>query len=657
MKKITLLLFISMLFLSVLAQDSLNITRLSVWISDSASSYNDCWGYSANGREYAIVGSNWGTHFVDITDPTVPTEVGSFAGRVTGAVWRDFKVYGNYAYGVCDGPGNSSLQIFNLANLPSNIIKVYDEDSLSTRAHNIFIEDDRIYLPSNKRSGSGYALDILSLSNPTAPTLLATMDNSYFGGCSGCLHDIYVKNDTAYCSAGNAGLYIYDLTDPLTPALISSITGYSEQGYNHASWVNEEYGTMVMADETHGTGLKSFDISDITNPTETDVFRSNVGALPHNPFIRGTEAIVSYYHDGVQIFDISNPSNVTQKAFYDTYPDNPGNYSGYQGDWGVYPFFESNNIIASDISYGLFVLGKVNDVFTTETEIEVCPGGIMIVPFNIRGTFDANNKYYLEMSDINGHFVNGQHLDSISGTSAGVLTTPLPGIVSAGQSYRVRVVSSSPSIIDGGYTNLRVSDYLYNTTSISICEGDTAFIGENVYTIEGNYTDTIQGVNCDTIVGITIDVDTVDAPTITQNGLILSSSTMPNYQWYFDGNPISWGTNQTINLATLGYGYYQVETMSGACVVRSDSFHYTIVDGLPHLNDELVAIFPNPSNGKMTISNFSKTNLTASILNVDGSLCNSYVLQRSLEISLPKGIYYIQLQNNSSIQIEKIVVH
>lgn len=335
MKKILISIIITIAYLNSNAQDSLNFTSLSTWTSPDASAYNDIWGYSSNGREYAIMGSNWGTHFIDITNPQTPVEINSFIGDNSNVIWRDYKVSGNYAYGVADNFGNS-LQIFDLSNLPISVTKIYDNDSLSSSSHNIFIENDRVYLPSNRNSGGINALDILDISNPTNPKHLFTMGNAYFGNCGGCLHDIYVKNDTAYCSAGTSGLYIYDLTDINNPTLISSIIGYSEAGYNHASWVDEDGVTMVMADETHGSGVKTFDLTDITNPIELDVFRTYPGAIPHNPFVRGTEAYISYYHDGMQVFDISDPSNVTQKAFYDTYPSNaPNNHGGYEGDWGV----------------------------------------------------------------------------------------------------------------------------------------------------------------------------------------------------------------------------------------------------------------------------------------------------------------------------------
>ena len=44
---------------------------------------NDCWGWTdlTTGREYAIMGVDNGTVFIDITDPTNPLYLGKVANR------------------------------------------------------------------------------------------------------------------------------------------------------------------------------------------------------------------------------------------------------------------------------------------------------------------------------------------------------------------------------------------------------------------------------------------------------------------------------------------------------------------------------------------------------------------------------------------------
>src|SRR5688572_16361770 len=106
MKKLFILAALSFSGFITQAQNAAeNMQLLGSWASSQPGrDYNDVWGYAANGREYAIIGSNWGTHFVDITNPATPVEVASFPGTTQvpfgQTSWRDYKTYGNYAYAV-----------------------------------------------------------------------------------------------------------------------------------------------------------------------------------------------------------------------------------------------------------------------------------------------------------------------------------------------------------------------------------------------------------------------------------------------------------------------------------------------------------------------------------------------------------------------------
>ena len=88
-----------------------------------ATSGNDCWGYvSPSGREYAIIGLNTGTAFVDITSPVNATLV-AFKQRpanATDSLWRNVKTYRTWCYAVSEGGGG--IQVFDLANIDSGVI-------------------------------------------------------------------------------------------------------------------------------------------------------------------------------------------------------------------------------------------------------------------------------------------------------------------------------------------------------------------------------------------------------------------------------------------------------------------------------------------------------------------------------------------------------
>ncbi len=406
--------------------------------------YNEIWGYADQaGREYAIIGSSEGTYFIDVTVPTAPVIVDFERSRdtVTLAIHRDYKTYQNYCYAVAD-EGDNSLQIFDLQYLPDSVSLVYDDDQYCTRAHNIFIADDKLFLASNSLGFNFNAMDVLSLANPVNPTYLSTLSGNFSH-----VHDVFVRNDTAFCSNGSAGLFIYSFVNPTNPVLLASLTNYPQQGYNHSSWSTPDGRTLVFADETHGKAMKVMDISDLSNLSIYSYFQSNLlnipnpgsstGSIPHNPFIIGNTVYVSYYHDGVQVYDISDPLNPVNIAYYDTYTQH-NNYSSYQGCWGVYPYLPSGIILASDFENGLFVLDGssllgVHEPAAGEGSFAWYQPGEQA--FHISLTLAASQKVNLEVYDMQGRLVAEKQERAAAGSS----TTSLTAGNLSGGIYVVRV--------------------------------------------------------------------------------------------------------------------------------------------------------------------------------------------------------------------------
>ncbi|MFY0672529.1 MAG: choice-of-anchor B family protein [Bacteroidia bacterium] len=331
--------------------------------------FNDIWGWEdEKGREYAIMGSVDATYFIDVTFPENPVVCDVEPGQYDSCIHRDFKTFGNYCYGVAD-QGTSSLQVFDLSYLPDSVHKVYDSDELTRLSHNIFIADGKAFLATNTHLDWGrIPMTILDIeSNPEKPTAINHLprlvidDEIIFSH----VHDVFVRDEIAYCSNGSGGLFIYDISNKVVrgPRLLGQITEYIDQGYNHASWLADDGNYLVMADETHGMRLKMVDVSDLSSLEVVGTFGSNAekGSIPHNPIINGDKCFVSYYHDGLVVFDISNPEDVYIADAYDTYPNNADTvYSGYEGCWGVYPFFSSGLIAVSDMSHGLFLFKTKN---------------------------------------------------------------------------------------------------------------------------------------------------------------------------------------------------------------------------------------------------------------------------------------------------------
>ncbi|MFY0672530.1 MAG: choice-of-anchor B family protein [Bacteroidia bacterium] len=408
--------------------DSLSSWRREGLLEIDKQSFNDVWGWhNGLGQEYAIMGSLDSIYFIDITDPQKPILRDVEAGKSRFCVHRDFKTLDNYAYAVAD-EGESSLQIFDLSYLPDSVHKVYDSDKLIIRSHNIFIDAEKLYCGTVRTGKGDYVpMRVLSLKDREQPELLCDVRGPEIGGQSlfNEVHDMYAVNDTVYCSTGYKGLFALNYKKDSTLKTVEdstwyefnhsyemiqwgSLVNYPSQGYNHSSWLDKNSRYMVMADETPGTKLKivEFTWEDIPQVLSTFGSESEKGSLPHNPFILNNRVYISYYHQGVLVYDIADPENPKEIAHWDTYPDNL-DFDGMYGCWGVYPFLPSGNIIASDQIYGLFVfdLSVSIDDNSNPTNLQVFPNPIKSGAFNVQLFSGADDVSLITIFNTTGQLV------------------------------------------------------------------------------------------------------------------------------------------------------------------------------------------------------------------------------------------------------------
>ncbi|MEZ4937148.1 MAG: choice-of-anchor B family protein [Crocinitomicaceae bacterium] len=309
---------------------------------------SDVWGYvDENNNEYALVGCVDGTSIVNVTDPANPIEVFWEAG--TSSVWRDIKVYNDYAYVTTEA--EDGLLIIDLSPLPgSSILPTYyyhgPIGNEWSSAHNLFIDENGYaYIFGSDRGEGGVILLDLN-PNPIAPVEVGVFDDYY-------CHDGYVRNDTAYFAHIYDGFFtIVDVSDKANPLELGSQTTPTQ--FAHQIWVDSA-GIVFVLDEIPGGYIASYDISNINNIQLLDKIQCAPGNLitPHNGYTIGDFIVSSYYSYGVAIHDKSKPNNLVEVGHFDT---NPLNGISTDGCWGVYPYLPSGNILATDIEEGLFVL-------------------------------------------------------------------------------------------------------------------------------------------------------------------------------------------------------------------------------------------------------------------------------------------------------------
>ena len=310
---------------------------------------NDVWGYVDElGNEYAIVGTSKGTSIVNISDGANPQEVFWLAG--TESIWRDPCVYGNYAYVTTEA--EDGLLIIDLSplpqstNLPTNFYTGPSSNPWQS-AHTCFTSPNGFGYIFGANRGNGGVIMLDLHSNPMNPVEVGTYDSYY-------VHDGYERNDTRYVGHIYDGFFsVLDVSDKSNPLLLGTKT--TPNSFTHNVWPSATGQFVYTTDEISGAYVTAYDITNGSNIQEVDRVQSaqNSMVIPHNVHVRGEYLVTSYYSDGVIVHDATYPYNLVQVGNYDTYI---GQTPGFDGCWGVYPFFPSGKAVAADITKGLFIV-------------------------------------------------------------------------------------------------------------------------------------------------------------------------------------------------------------------------------------------------------------------------------------------------------------
>ncbi|MEL6867266.1 MAG: T9SS type A sorting domain-containing protein, partial [Bacteroidota bacterium] len=207
--------------------------------------------------------------------------------------------------------------------------------------------------------------------------------------------------------------------DPSDPVILGTMTTYTQQGYNHSCWLSEDGDYLIMCDETHGTDIKVVDVSNFSNPEviATMNAESDNNQIVHNVIIQDNLVYASYYYDGLQVFDISNPAFPRRIAYYDTHAG--PNTGWFAGAWGVF-VMPSGQVLISDMNTGFYHFDVVE-----------VPVNTSLIPSvnNLIACEEEARSFTMQIGD---GFDDGGVSLSASGLPAGTEVTfsndnPLPG--------------------------------------------------------------------------------------------------------------------------------------------------------------------------------------------------------------------------------------
>jgi choice-of-anchor B domain-containing protein len=402
---------------------------------------NDSWGWTdpLDGKEYALMGCTSHTAFVDISNPVAPVYLGKLNSRNNiSSIWRDIKVYNNYAFIVSEANGHG-IQVFDLTRLrnvttPQN----FTADALYSgfgNCHNIAINEATGFAYCIGSNTFGGGIHAVNIQNPLNPVF------SFGYNAQGYCHDaqivIYNGPDTEHVGkelffgANENKVVVIDVTNKSNPQTLSVFT-YPNTAYTHQGWLTTDQKYWMLGDEideeNFGFNTRTIvvDMSNLDLPILKSQYFGQTSAIDHNGYTLNNEFYLANYRAGMRLMNTSTldaTGVMNEVGYFDTYPTS--NSAQYNGAWNVYPYFVSGNIVVSDIERGLFILRKnqslSNSIFENQ-KIVISPNPASeYVTINFVGTINTIDIYNVlgkkvkSFSAINNSQVNIDTSDLNSG--------------------------------------------------------------------------------------------------------------------------------------------------------------------------------------------------------------------------------------------------
>jgi hypothetical protein len=217
--------------------------------------------------------------------------------------------------------------------------------------HTVFVEGSRLYAmaPSIRETL------IFDITRPLEPQLI--MGYAYPNGL-GYPHDAFAYGGRLYINHTENGFLAVDVTGT-TPTLLGRYT-YGDS-YSHANAVGTFNGRTVAFEggETLGAHLRVLDVTNPAGIAKVGEYKLRGLTSIHNMVLRGTRLYVAYYHEGVRVLDVADPTQPREVAYFNTFRESdPGRADGlYDGAIGM-RVPGDGHIYVVDTSRGLLVFDE-----------------------------------------------------------------------------------------------------------------------------------------------------------------------------------------------------------------------------------------------------------------------------------------------------------
>ncbi|MEO6035701.1 MAG: immunoglobulin domain-containing protein, partial [Verrucomicrobiota bacterium] len=445
------------------------------------------------------------------------------------------------------------VHVVSLTNASAPLLLTRIDSSLGgfNQVHTVFLERNFLYEAAHV-AGINF-VKVIDVSNPSAPFFVRDIISTN----ASKVHQITaIKKATStilYTSDfGNGGTSpgetdIWDVSDVGNqPALwLGRVVSGSS---SHSSWPTPDGNTLVVCRETAGGDVRLYDISNPASPSlQATISPATMGlppAIPHNPVIGSNLLFLSWYQNGLQVFDIADRTKPVRIGSYDTYP--AASSGSFQGNWGIFPHLGLNKLLLSDIQSGLYVL----DATAILTATNNYPPLLVTQPSSVTATQGFAATLSAEVTGSSPKF-----------------QWRFNNVAIPGATNRSLVYNSVQSSNSGNYFVIATNSLGSVTSSVAAL---TVVVAQDLLP---------------TITGQPQSASVYPESSVVFS-VALSGAGPFAYQWRFNGGNISGATNDTWNVANVQpefVGNYSVFVTNSYGTALSSNAALTLIDS-PYLN-------------------------------------------------------------------------
>ena len=248
-----------------------------------------------------------------------------------GSLWRDIKVFGDYAYAVSEG--GCGIQVFDLSQIDAGIVTLVGTVTTggTTATHNVAIDTDSGYLYRCGGGSSGLRIYDLN-ANPNNPPWSAPWTTQY-------VHDAEVLTYTLRSRGRQADRLLLQRLQRRLDVHRAHRARRDEQvehrrhrtsiywpgaGFSHQCWLSPDQHYLYSNDELDENGAvpTTTYVFDVSNP-RPGLARDHLHQRQHvdraQPLPRGNLLFEANYRSGLRVFDMSaSPRTRPRSRWFDT---------------------------------------------------------------------------------------------------------------------------------------------------------------------------------------------------------------------------------------------------------------------------------------------------------------------------------------------------